>query len=160
MKLRILTSSSKLLPVDPPAPPEQFPESTEIIVFSRVAFDRTNKKALVYVGRICGPLGYLILLTESQRARKVEDKYLLALLVRWNASDDAIGSSPMRTSCEQWHTQCQWLDSMSGGESDLKPTLERTVETRPSTSVRRLFVKIRASARGDITTTSTRPPDW
>ena len=77
LKLRILTSSSKLLPVDPPAPPEQFPESTEIIVFSRVAFDRTNKKALVYVGRICGPLGYLILLTESQGARKVEDKYLL-----------------------------------------------------------------------------------
>jgi hypothetical protein len=69
----------KAITVDPPASPEQFPESTGIIVFSRVGFERTNKQALGYVGRICGPLcgsGYPILLIESQGAWKVEDEYL------------------------------------------------------------------------------------
>ena len=37
----------KAITVDPPASPEQFPESTGIIVFSRVGFDLTNKQALV-----------------------------------------------------------------------------------------------------------------
>jgi|SRR5215475_84443 len=76
-KLRIFTSSSKILLLTRQSRSISFLNPREI-VFSRVGFDRTNKQALVCVGRICGPLGYLILLTESREAWKVDDKYLFA----------------------------------------------------------------------------------